>query len=641
MPRRARSSSRAASAAAHSNLGDRVRAGRSLRRVGRALPHRDRRWSPTTTCCTATLAYALLAAGRDRRGVATRGSGALHGGPRGSERRRRSPALDARRHATAACCCYREQGVGDEIMFASLYPDLIDGGRRGRDRVRPAARAAVRAFVPRRRGPRADVSTIAAARRCTTSTARSPPAACRSWFRPRSTRFPDRRSFLVADPERVAQWRERLAEIGPGPVRRACRGAASCRPPNAGSSTRASTSGARSSRCPASPGSTSSTTTASASCATPSASSACTIHRWDWLDLMNDFEEVAALDRVRSTSSSRRATRSRCSAARSACRTVMMGNRWDWSELGTDTSPWFPTIQLVVPRMLGEEWDDGARDRRPRREVARLAAHARHDLPITKTTEEHTMLDLNGSTILLTGGTGSFGNAFVRARHSTAGPTPTVRVYSRDELKQSEMRDPLRRQPGPLPHRRRPRPVPHDPRGRRRRHRRARRRDEAGARVRVQPVRSRAHQRARRAARRRRRDRRARVRRVVALSTDKAVNPVNLYGATKLCAEKIFVQGNAYAAQRQTRLACVRYGNVVGSRGSVVPVFQRAARARRPHHDHRRAHDPLLDHAAPGRRPRALRARATWRAARCSSRRSRRCASSTSPRRSRPACRTT
>ena len=42
------------------------------------------------------------------------------------------------------------------------------------------------------------------------------------------------------------------------------------------------------------------------------------------------------------------------------------------------------------------------------------------------------------------------------------------------------------------------------------------------------------------------------------------MNPVNLYGATKLCAEKIFVQGNAYAAQRQTRLACVRYGNVVG-----------------------------------------------------------------------------
>ena len=63
------------------------------------------------------------------------------------------------------------------------------------------------------------------------------------------------------------------------------------------------------------------------------------------------------------------------------------------------------------------------------------------------------------------------------------------------------------------------------------------------------------------------------VRRVLALSTDKAVNPVNLYGATKLCAEKIFVQANAYAGAQETRFSCARYGNVVGSRGSVVPVF--------------------------------------------------------------------
>ncbi len=63
------------------------------------------------------------------------------------------------------------------------------------------------------------------------------------------------------------------------------------------------------------------------------------------------------------------------------------------------------------------------------------------------------------------------------------------------------------------------------------------------------------------------------VKRVVALSTDKAVNPVNLYGATKLAAEKLFVQSNAYAGGREVRFACVRYGNVVGSRGSVVPVF--------------------------------------------------------------------
>jgi UDP-N-acetylglucosamine 4,6-dehydratase/5-epimerase len=63
------------------------------------------------------------------------------------------------------------------------------------------------------------------------------------------------------------------------------------------------------------------------------------------------------------------------------------------------------------------------------------------------------------------------------------------------------------------------------------------------------------------------------VRRILALSTDKAVNPINLYGATKLCAEKTFVQANAYAGAKDTRFACARYGNVVGSRGSVIPIF--------------------------------------------------------------------
>ncbi|MDT7041856.1 UDP-N-acetylglucosamine 4,6-dehydratase (inverting) [Candidatus Nitronereus thalassa] len=64
------------------------------------------------------------------------------------------------------------------------------------------------------------------------------------------------------------------------------------------------------------------------------------------------------------------------------------------------------------------------------------------------------------------------------------------------------------------------------------------------------------------------------VKQIMALSTDKAVNPINLYGATKLCAERIFIQGNSYAGPKPTRMSCVRYGNVLGSRGSVVPVFQ-------------------------------------------------------------------
>jgi UDP-N-acetylglucosamine 4,6-dehydratase len=63
------------------------------------------------------------------------------------------------------------------------------------------------------------------------------------------------------------------------------------------------------------------------------------------------------------------------------------------------------------------------------------------------------------------------------------------------------------------------------------------------------------------------------VKKVMAISTDKAVNPVNLYGATKLAAEKLVIQSNAYAAGTSTRFSCTRYGNVVGSRGSVVPVF--------------------------------------------------------------------
>lgn len=65
------------------------------------------------------------------------------------------------------------------------------------------------------------------------------------------------------------------------------------------------------------------------------------------------------------------------------------------------------------------------------------------------------------------------------------------------------------------------------------------------------------------------------VRRVIALSTDKAASPINLYGATKLVSDKLFVAANNMAGKRQTRFAVVRYGNVVGSRGSVVPFFRK------------------------------------------------------------------
>lgn len=63
------------------------------------------------------------------------------------------------------------------------------------------------------------------------------------------------------------------------------------------------------------------------------------------------------------------------------------------------------------------------------------------------------------------------------------------------------------------------------------------------------------------------------VSRVMALSTDKAANPINLYGATKLCSDKLFVAGNTYGSHKETRFSVVRYGNVIGSRGSVIPFF--------------------------------------------------------------------
>ena len=181
-------------------------------------------------------------------------------------------------------------------------------------------------------------------------------------------------------------------------------------------------------------------------------------------------------------------------------------------------------------------------------------------------------MDLANATILLTGGTGSFGNAFIE--HVVPNyPDATIRVYSRDELKQSELRnkwgdDQLRYFVG-------------DVRDRRRLLRAAQGADlivHAAAMKQVpaceynpfeavqtnilgsQNIVDAAID--------------AGVPKVIALSTDKAVNPVNLYGATKLCSEKIIVQGNAYAARSETMLACVRYGNVVGSRGSVVPVFR-------------------------------------------------------------------
>lgn len=188
---------------------------------------------------------------------------------------------------------------------------------------------------------------------------------------------------------------------------------------------------------------------------------------------------------------------------------------------------------------------------------------------------------LEGSSILITGGTGSFGKAFITKLLADVNPRRVV-IYSRDELKQYEARQ----------------QFGNDPRLRwfigdiRDRHRLSRAMKDidyvvhAAALKQVdtaeynpwefvqtniigsQNVIETCMD--------------AGVKKVVALSTDKASSPINLYGATKLTADKLFISGNHYAAAYPTRYCVVRYGNVMGSRGSVIPFFRKLAEAGKP-----------------------------------------------------------
>jgi UDP-N-acetylglucosamine 4,6-dehydratase len=175
--------------------------------------------------------------------------------------------------------------------------------------------------------------------------------------------------------------------------------------------------------------------------------------------------------------------------------------------------------------------------------------------------------------ILITGGTGSFGQMFVKTLLEKYSPKRVI-VYSRDELKQSEMRsNPLFQNPAL-------RFFLGDVRDRERLYLAMRDVDyvvHAAALKQVPAAEYNPHEfiktNVNGATNVVEASLRAGVKKVVALSTDKAVNPVNLYGATKLCSDKVFVAANSYAGDSGTIYSVVRYGNVVGSRGSVIPLF--------------------------------------------------------------------
>lgn len=181
----------------------------------------------------------------------------------------------------------------------------------------------------------------------------------------------------------------------------------------------------------------------------------------------------------------------------------------------------------------------------------------------------------NNRSILVTGGTGSFGQQFVQLLLETSSPKRVI-VYSRDELKQSEMSkrfpeskyESIRYFIGD---------VRDEQRLRRAMqgvdfvvHAAALKQVPACEYNPIEAVKTNIHG----AENVINASIDAGVSRVLALSTDKACSPVNLYGATKQVAEKLFVHGNVYSGSEGPRFACVRYGNVIGSRGSVVPLFK-------------------------------------------------------------------
>ena len=180
---------------------------------------------------------------------------------------------------------------------------------------------------------------------------------------------------------------------------------------------------------------------------------------------------------------------------------------------------------------------------------------------------------IDNKTILLTGGTGSFGKKFTEILLSEHDPE-SVRIYSRGELLQMEMQNHFGDDP-------RLRFLIGDVRDRDRLYRAASGVDiivHAAALKHVHACEYNPIEAVRTNV-----DGSINVidaaidnsvEKIMAISTDKAVHPVNLYGATKMVAEKLFTQGNAYTGEKKARFSCIRYGNVVGSRGSVIPLFK-------------------------------------------------------------------
>ena len=313
------------------------------------------------------LGYALLSAGRLDEAFDP-WERAIHDGLRGTERDVQVPQWTPA-DSDARVLVYREQGVGDEIMLASLYPDLV---RSAREVVIECDTRLVPLFA--RSFPTAEVRAQThdeMRRESMHDFDRAIPAGnLIRWFRPTLSAFPDRASFLTADPRRVEAWRERLAAIGPGPY--------------VGISWRSKIQTAERRleytrldewrEIFSVPGVTwvnLQYDDCNRELRDAEKRFGVQINRWDWLDLMNDFDEVAALMTALDLVVAPFNAVAMLSGALGV-RTVAMGNRYGWGELGSGRMPWQPSI-VVASRMPNEEWD----------EVLAVAAHEVAQVAVT------------------------------------------------------------------------------------------------------------------------------------------------------------------------------------------------------------------------------------------------------------------
>ncbi len=337
-------------AASHSNLGVVLM---QMGRFDESIEHfrRTLELEPDNAMYHGYMAYALLTAGRLEESWDDWEYG-IDDGPRGKERNTGVPRWTPD-EPDVRVLTYREQGVGDEIMFASCYPDLIEAAREVVIETDPRV---VELFARSFPGAEVRAQTFEASGKETMHDFERviPAGSLYRYFRPSLEHFPDRRAYLVPDPGRVAAWKDRLHEFGHGPyvgiswrskIKTAERRLEYTRIEDWGpifAIKGATWVNLQYDKC-------------ESELLDAESRFGVRIARWSWLDLMNDFEDVAALISALDLVVAPHNAVAMLGGAL-GIRTIATGNAFGWAQLGTDSYPWMPSLELAH-RQPGETWD--------------------------------------------------------------------------------------------------------------------------------------------------------------------------------------------------------------------------------------------------------------------------------------------